>query len=43
MFGLAYGGIQDLVGLARGRPIGYVEFLRRRGTKNVQDDDRTAL
>ncbi|RSM18532.1 hypothetical protein CDV31_002668 [Fusarium ambrosium] len=31
MFGLVYGGIQDLVGLARGRPIGYVEFLRRRG------------
>ncbi|KAJ4156303.1 hypothetical protein NW754_007927 [Fusarium falciforme] len=31
MFGLVYGGIQDLVGLARGRPIGYVEFLRRHG------------
>ncbi|KAM5343453.1 hypothetical protein ACJ41O_011990 [Fusarium nematophilum] len=30
LFGLVYGGIQDLVGLARGRPIGYVEFLRRR-------------
>ncbi|KAI1062855.1 hypothetical protein LB507_005620 [Fusarium sp. FIESC RH6] len=43
MFGLAYGGIQDLVGLARGRPIGYVEFLRRRGTKKVQDDGHTAL
>lgn len=30
LFGLAYGGVQDLVGLARGRPIGYVETLRRR-------------
>ncbi|GAO13642.1 hypothetical protein UVI_02017490 [Ustilaginoidea virens] len=30
LFGLAYGGVQDLVGLARGRPIGYVEALRHR-------------
>ncbi|KAK2595330.1 hypothetical protein QQS21_006930 [Conoideocrella luteorostrata] len=30
LFGLAYGGVQDLVGLARGRPIGYVETVRRR-------------
>ncbi|KOS18190.1 hypothetical protein ESCO_003331 [Escovopsis weberi] len=30
LFGLAYGGIQDVVGLARGRPIGYVELIRRR-------------
>ncbi|KND91037.1 hypothetical protein TOPH_04399 [Tolypocladium ophioglossoides CBS 100239] len=30
LFGLAYGGVQDLVGLARGRPIGYVELVRRR-------------
>lgn len=29
VFGLAYGGVQDLVGLARGRPIGYVELVRR--------------
>ncbi|KAF4467689.1 tim17 Tim22 Tim23 Pmp24 family domain-containing [Fusarium albosuccineum] len=34
MFGLVYGGIQDLVGLARGRPIGYVEFLRRRAGRS---------
>ncbi|QPC78236.1 hypothetical protein HYE68_008988 [Fusarium pseudograminearum] len=40
MFGLAYGGIQDLVGLARGRPIGYVEFLRRR---RLAEDDARAL
>ncbi|KAF7551924.1 hypothetical protein G7Z17_g4650 [Cylindrodendrum hubeiense] len=30
MFGLVYGGVQDLVGLARGRPIGYVDFIKRR-------------
>ncbi|KAG6013189.1 hypothetical protein E4U43_007451 [Claviceps pusilla] len=30
LFGLAYGGVQDVVGLARGRPIGYVESLRHR-------------
>ncbi|KAK7443310.1 hypothetical protein Landi51_09093 [Colletotrichum acutatum] len=29
LFGLIYGGLQDAVGLARGRPIGYVESLRR--------------
>ncbi|KAG5918061.1 hypothetical protein E4U42_007010 [Claviceps africana] len=30
LFGLGYGGVQDLVGLVRGRPIGYVESLRHR-------------
>ncbi|WYZ44655.1 hypothetical protein EsH8_VII_001091 [Colletotrichum jinshuiense] len=30
LFGLVYGGLQDAVGFARGRPIGYVEFVRRR-------------
>lgn len=30
IFGFSYGGVQDLVGLARGRPIAYVEALRRR-------------
>ncbi|KAK1998077.1 hypothetical protein LX36DRAFT_577070 [Colletotrichum falcatum] len=30
LFGLAYGGMQDAVGLARGRSIGYVDFIRRR-------------
>ncbi|KAF5672519.1 hypothetical protein FHETE_3653 [Fusarium heterosporum] len=28
MFGLAYGGIQDLVGLARGRPIGPAQAMQ---------------
>ncbi|KAL0935727.1 uncharacterized protein CTRU02_210318 [Colletotrichum truncatum] len=30
LFGLVYGGLQDAVGLARGRPVGYVEFVRKR-------------
>ncbi|KFH43066.1 hypothetical protein ACRE_061720 [Hapsidospora chrysogenum ATCC 11550] len=30
LFGLAYGGVQDILGLARGRPIGYIDFVRRR-------------
>ncbi|KAK2018483.1 hypothetical protein LZ32DRAFT_328458 [Colletotrichum eremochloae] len=30
LFGLVYGGMQDAVGLARGRSIGYVDFIRRR-------------
>ncbi|KAF4991847.1 hypothetical protein FGRMN_7565 [Fusarium graminum] len=43
MFGLAYGGIQDLVGLARGRPIGYVEYLRRRGARTREDGAHKVL
>ena len=34
LFGLAYGGVQDLLGIFRGRPIGYVEFIRGRGSKD---------
>ncbi|PHH93060.1 hypothetical protein CDD83_1762 [Cordyceps sp. RAO-2017] len=30
LFGLTYGGVQDLIGSARGRPIGYVELIRGR-------------
>lgn len=30
LFGLVYGGVQDAVGLARGRPVPYVEAVRRR-------------
>lgn len=29
LFGLAYGGVQDLLSLVQGRPVGYVEFIRR--------------
>ncbi|KAL7921888.1 hypothetical protein ACQKWADRAFT_294728 [Trichoderma austrokoningii] len=40
VFGLAYGGVQDLVGLVRGRPIGYVELIRRRfGSREGDDGD----
>lgn len=28
--GLVYGGLQDAVGVLRGRPIGYVDYLKRR-------------
>ncbi|EGO53350.1 hypothetical protein NEUTE1DRAFT_126677 [Neurospora tetrasperma FGSC 2508] len=40
--GLAYGGLQDVAGIARGRPIGYVEFLKRRvgGFKNTADENQ---
>ncbi|KJZ75473.1 hypothetical protein HIM_05169 [Hirsutella minnesotensis 3608] len=43
LFGLTYGGVQDLVGLARGRPIGYVELIRDRFCRvshNDPDDSR---
>ncbi|CAI6094274.1 hypothetical protein V2G26_004772 [Clonostachys chloroleuca] len=45
LFGIVYGGIQDLLGLARGRPIGYVDFVRRRlgrGHTTSALDDRDA-
>jgi hypothetical protein len=29
LFGLVYGGIQDMLGAARGRPLRYVEFVKR--------------
>lgn len=29
VFGLAYGGVQDMLSAARGRRLGYVEFVRR--------------
>ncbi|KAL7902817.1 hypothetical protein HDV64DRAFT_93817 [Trichoderma sp. TUCIM 5745] len=41
VFGLAYGGVQDLVGLARGRPIGYVELIRRRFGSGSREDKRS--
>ncbi|KAH6609998.1 tim17 tim22 tim23 pmp24 family domain-containing [Trichoderma cornu-damae] len=40
VFGLAYGGVQDLVGLARGRPIGYVELIRRRFGAGSREGDK---
>ncbi|KAI0393737.1 hypothetical protein F5Y17DRAFT_458637 [Xylariaceae sp. FL0594] len=29
IFGLAYGGVQDLLSLAKGRPVGYITFIRK--------------
>ena len=28
--GLIYGGMQDIAGALRGRPIGYIDFFKRR-------------
>lgn len=28
--GLVYGGLQDVAGAARGRPIGYIDWIKRR-------------
>lgn len=40
--GLAYGGLQDLAGIVRGRPIGYAEFIKRHvgGYKNPADENQ---
>lgn len=29
LVGLVYGGLQDAAGAARGRPIGYIDWVRR--------------
>ncbi|KAI1489492.1 hypothetical protein F5X96DRAFT_609407 [Biscogniauxia mediterranea] len=39
LFGLAYGGIQDLVSLAKGRPVGYITFIRKHIGKPTQAQD----
>ncbi|KAI1772114.1 hypothetical protein F4818DRAFT_188508 [Hypoxylon cercidicola] len=41
VFGLAYGAIQDVVSLAKGRPVGYVDFIRRRIGKSTQLQENT--
>ncbi|KAL1866242.1 hypothetical protein VTK73DRAFT_4857 [Phialemonium thermophilum] len=38
--GLVYGGLQDLLGAARGRPIGYIDFVKRR-LHRPQDAEQT--
>lgn len=41
--GLIYGGLQDVAGVARGRPIGYVDSIRRRlGGKDREGLEKTA-
>ncbi|KAI1205662.1 uncharacterized protein F4807DRAFT_278776 [Annulohypoxylon truncatum] len=40
-FGIAYGAVQDLLSLAKGRPVGYVEFIRRHVGKATQLEEKT--
>ncbi|KAI1454678.1 hypothetical protein F4805DRAFT_305308 [Annulohypoxylon moriforme] len=40
-FGLAYGAVQDLLSLAKGRPVGYVEFIRKHIGKATQLEEKT--
>lgn len=40
--GLIYGGLQDAAGAARGRPIGYIEWLRRRFRSSGQGKEMAA-
>ena len=36
--GFVYGGLQDVVGLARGRRVGYVEYMKKRlGFETLED------
>lgn len=38
LVGLVYGGLQDLAGAARGRPIGYIDWVRRKlGAKEREE------
>ncbi|OTA68409.1 hypothetical protein K449DRAFT_323574 [Hypoxylon sp. EC38] len=39
-FGLAYGGIQDVISLAKGRPVGYVEFIKKHLGKATQLEEK---
>ncbi|KAH6651667.1 hypothetical protein BKA67DRAFT_660458 [Truncatella angustata] len=40
--GVVYGAIQDALSLARGRPVGYIEFLRRQiGSSAEAQDEQT--
>ncbi|KAK6086202.1 hypothetical protein SCUP515_00562 [Seiridium cupressi] len=42
--GIVYGGVQDLLSLARGRPVGYIEFIRRQiGRSAHVEDEHTIL
>ncbi|KAI0405842.1 hypothetical protein F4802DRAFT_137218 [Xylaria palmicola] len=39
IFGLAFGGVQDIISLARGRPVGYVTFIRKHIGKPTPESD----
>ncbi|KAI1177293.1 hypothetical protein F4777DRAFT_211005 [Nemania sp. FL0916] len=41
IFGVVYGGFQDIISLARGRPVGYVTFIRKQIGKPMQDSKTT--
>ncbi|KAL7620809.1 hypothetical protein AAE478_009807 [Parahypoxylon ruwenzoriense] len=42
IFGVMYGAAQDAVSLAKGRPVGYIEFLRRHIGKTTQLEEKTS-
>ncbi|RWA09107.1 hypothetical protein EKO27_g5992 [Xylaria grammica] len=37
IFGLVYGGVQDVISLAKGRPVGYITFIRKQVGKPSLD------
>ncbi|KAJ3579875.1 hypothetical protein NPX13_g686 [Xylaria arbuscula] len=37
IFGLVYGGVQDAIALAKGRPVGYITFIQKQIGKPSQD------
>ncbi|KAI0422779.1 hypothetical protein F5X98DRAFT_103105 [Xylaria grammica] len=37
IFGLVYGGVQDVISLAKGRPVGYITFIRKQVGKPTLD------
>ncbi|TGJ84331.1 hypothetical protein E0Z10_g4424 [Xylaria hypoxylon] len=37
IFGLVYGGVQDIISLAKGRPVGYITFIRKQVGKRTSD------
>ncbi|KAH8159797.1 hypothetical protein CIB48_g8442 [Xylaria polymorpha] len=37
IFGLVYGGVQDMISLAKGRPVGYITFLRKQIGKPMKE------
>ncbi|KAI8955683.1 hypothetical protein F4801DRAFT_275556 [Xylaria longipes] len=37
IFGLVFGGIQDMISLAKGRPVGYISFLRKQIGKPTEE------
>ncbi|KAI0548918.1 hypothetical protein F4679DRAFT_289351 [Xylaria curta] len=37
IFGLVFGGIQDVISLAKGRPVGYISFLKKQIGKPTEE------